>query len=1177
VDGQFEVRVKVHYVNFHTNTPPTSDIQQAKNHIQNILNLHDLYIDYQSDEIHNVISGFNTIDSLRIQFFNNPPVALADNVIHIAIFDKDLVNFSHANQNGTILDASHTPTRTAAVGYPQQGNPDVLNASFAGAMGLALGIYLASPNTLENNNYHSEGSGNCHVSGDFICDTPPLGGNSLDLIDPTTCEMSDPQYSPWYNIMSFHNRRPQCLNQITEEQARKIRYTFSNELDMHKCLNSNSTLQMNDFMVTSMYTEISQNTAWDKPAALLHLKVEEGNTFTTTSRIDFAPGYLEEEPVEGYIHPYISRTAVQDASGQPKDIIFDDGKYYSGIRIEKGAKFVADGALLSSYYSHFGWRGIILVGDRNLPQTPANQALLELKNNSVINMAHEAIYPNDRSTPDGLNYYGNRIPSTTGGYIIASDTEFRNCRRVIGFREYRNIQSAGNEADNISVFEKCFVIHNNDYTFSSRPLGITLNRVNGVKILGCSFENTIQDDSGPNKHLWKGDAIYSESASYFVDQYCADPSCEENIPTTITGYHRGISANRLDNVSRSVSIQNTKFERNFYSAFFSHIDNLDFLKNELHIPHGFDYHNQYASPFPYGLYLQSSTGFHVEANYFTRFDDVTIPIERQPIGIVVSNTLTSSDKIYRNHIDGLDLGIEALGENRTSINPHNGLQFRCNTFDDGDYDIYVPEILHGQVNNVGVHQGYLNKGNNPTENKDLAGNLFSHSSTSPGFWDFENNDNSHFIAYYHHDVSNFRVYPRDDHRLNVITSEATGEDYSPSVSCPSELTESETTGNLRASMRGDLQLMEDDLTLLAQLIDGGNTPELIAQIFTTPESEFYNLYIDLINQSPYLSDQALIEVIHLPDFPDILLRNILIENPQSVHHQNVWDEVLSRNPSLPQYMIDDILNGTDYVSALQLLKGRIAHHRMNAEQKAGRLIRLYGKDYAEGELANNPMDSLLSLYDEIDMPHMYIQKAQLLNYLGLSGASNALQAAIDHPMLENEPMKVEFEAYKDVYEVLFTLSDTITTAQKSLLGGIVDDSLFGASKLAHLILWEYGVADSMLVDPTYFPSSSINKRSQRGPVEKGAKARLNRVKLYPNPASEFTTLYYQLSGIEAEIEYDLLDMAGRVILQGKFTARRVEGAELIHLPQVASGTYLLRITKNGNEVIGTEKLKINRK
>jgi hypothetical protein len=525
----------------------------------------------------------------------------------------------------------------------------------------------------------------------------------------------------------------------------------------------------------------------------------------------------------------------------------------------------------------------------------------------------------------------------------------------------------------------------------------------------------------------------------------------------------------------------------------------------------------------------------------------------------------------------MDLGVLALGKNRTSVNPHNGLQLRCNNFDDGEFDVYIPPTLHGQINNLGVHQGYYSpSGANPTENKDLAGNLFSHSSSSPGFWDFENNDNTHFVAYYHHDPSsNSRVYPRDDHRLNVVASKGDF-DYIPLVSCPSEITESENTATIRSSMRNDLQMLDDDRQLLDELLDGGSTPELIAQIFTTPSSENYDLYVDLINQSPYLSDEVLIEIITRDGFPDILLRNILIENPQSVHHQNVWDAVVNRTPPLPQYMIDDILNGTDYVGALQLLKGRMTHHRMNAHQKATRLTRLYGREYVEGELVNNPLDSLLLLYDELDEPHLYLRKAKLLNYMGLSGVNDALQAAVNHPMLEEEEMKDEFEAYTDIYQVMFAWEgDSLTSGQITTLQGIVQQDFFGASTLAHFMLDEVGAADSMLVDPTYYPTSSINKRRQRGPVEKGAKPVLNRFRLYPNPASEFTTLHYQLSGVGGTLEYDLLDMSGRSLYKGSFKAK-VEGAELIEIPRVASGMYLLRITKNGKEVVGTEKLEIYR-
>ena len=54
-----------------------------------------------------------------------------------------------------------------------------------------------------------------------------------------------------------------------------------------------------------------------------------------------------------------------------------------------------------------------------------------------------------------------------------------------------------------------------------------------------------------------------------------------------------------------------------------------------------------------------------------------------------------------------------------------------------------------------------------------------------------------------------------------------------------------------------------------------------------------------------------------------------------------------------------------------------------------------------------------------------------------------------------------------------------------------------------------------------------------------------------------------------------MDMNGRTIYTNSFNAG-VEGAELLELPDVAPGMYLIRITRNGDEPLGTEKLEIRK-
>lgn len=75
-----------------------------------------------------------------------------------------------------------------------------------------------------------------------------------------------------------------------KEQAIKIRYVLANDINLFNYLSENSTLEFENFMVLPLYNQITTNTVWDKPAATLRVSVEDDATFTTESRIDFAPG-----------------------------------------------------------------------------------------------------------------------------------------------------------------------------------------------------------------------------------------------------------------------------------------------------------------------------------------------------------------------------------------------------------------------------------------------------------------------------------------------------------------------------------------------------------------------------------------------------------------------------------------------------------------------------------------------------------------------------------------------------------------------------------------------------------------------------------------------------------------------------------------------------------------------
>ncbi|MCC5918184.1 MAG: T9SS type A sorting domain-containing protein [Cryomorphaceae bacterium] len=1181
IPGIIEVNVQIHYVHLNTNSVPATVIDNVISEVEEIYGDQDIQINFLNQINHQVYGGLNYLDELHHDYFTNQSGNIAPNALNIAIFDPVLVLtngpfFSYPSSNGVHIHFESIPALLASIAFPDQSNvEEILTGATGGVLGIQMGLFPTNFHLLVPGSigYFVEEENNCNYSGDFICQTS--GGNMVADLK---------------NIMTINNPNITLTRNLTEEQARKIRYNFANDADLYNCLTSNSTLDFDNFMLVPMFAEINSNTTWDKPAATLRIVVKDNATFTVNNRIDFAPGLIYGPSYfQGHFQG-ILRT--QDlSSGYNNEIIFDDSKFLPGISVEAGSKLLVENTSLEGYYSYWPWQGIHGQGNSSAPQTFQNQAVIELKNAKIVK-AHNAFnnFHRDFGTEEVGDY------SSMGSIIFAEDTEFINCRRTAQFLRYYNNHGT-HLANDLSYFRKCKIIHDDDYPFPSKPLGITMYKVNGIQIRGCEFINTITDVEGFHGH--RGDAIVSIDATYTLNIFCDDPECMEPFPSIIAGYQRGITSSKKSHPLKSIRVNNTTFYNNFYGAYFNdQSNNLTFTQNTLIIPEGVNTESPFMSNHPYGLYVHNSRSFTIEENLFTIASAMVMPpppllvpipnpnpsVIREPIGLIVNNTLTASDQIYKNTFEELDLGILALEFNRVGVdnNGNNyysreGLQLRCNDFTDGEYDIYAPEPINSKQNTLAGYQGRIQRNEqNEIINHLLAGNRFSHTNSTSGYYDFEYNaDGSYDIIYFSHDpISEPRVEPRYDHIHDVVNSPA-DVDFSEHISCPSNLNQGGVTISDLASLRVQMEEIESDRVFLGDLIDGGSTPELIAEIFTTPESEFYDLYINLMAESPYLSEEALIEIIHREGFPDILLRNILIENPESYINQAVWDEVLNRTPPLPQFMIDDILNGSDYIGAKQLLQARIVGKQLEAERMANQLIDMLGEDYASGELLT-AVDSAIAIYDLMDMPHYYLQKALLLHAEGLSGVSEALDDMVEHPAVGNGFLKDEFDAIKEVYEIIFAKDDTLSSGQIAALKAIESGSQNAAAATAHFMLALEGLQDSLLVDPTYYPMGSPpHKRNVQDPA-KVEKKSPNHLRLYPNPANDFTTLHYQTTGIGGKTTYQIFDMSGRVVCASSFEAK-VEGAELIELPSLATGMYVLKLFRENGELLGTEKLQIQQR
>jgi hypothetical protein len=840
------------------------------------------------------------------------------------------------------------------------------------------------------------------------------------------------------------------------------------------------------------------------------------------------------------------------------------------IIVEKGASLVVDGGVITRAGKYCGdrWKGIEVHGSPTAAQSPFTQGYVELKNNARLEYAHEAIYLAKRvgSSND---------PDTYGSFVWASNSTFYNCRRACSFYPYKS--PGVFRLPNISYFKECEFLYDEKYPFSSVPLGITMWRVDGVTIEACVFENAIPH----KKH--RGTAITSIGGSYKLHPICLNIHCQgiSQIPTEIRGFQYGVHSTKMGLLpARSISIKNVIFEDNCYAGYIHQRDNLVFTGNQIDIP-DMSFSTAFTSSFPYGLYMSHSSDFEVSNNLFKSNGGASF--FRKPVGFIILYS-PFENMIHKNTFEGNVVAVEALDMNRTSTWKERGFQIRCNDFEGNRLDIYVPNknMFPG---GIAQHQGALGIEGKPAY---AAGNLFSHPTPTTGSDMF--NYHGDEITYFHHDpASEPRVLPRPGHIVNV-TGYDTEVTFDEQTRCRSLLDTGAFGGgggidppfdfvmlNTLRNLKGELTDMHE---LYQQLIDGGDTPELIAQIFTTPGSENYDLYIQLMEQSPYLSDEALIEIIQKPGFPDVLLRNILIENPQSVSNDNVWTALMERDPALPQYMIDDIINGTQSIGGRQFLEAAMGNKSLAVHYAAGKVIRALGRELDSAETGYSVTDTLLAVYDLMDEPRYYLQKAQTLHYFDLSGVSEALDAAKNHPSVTGTEQEAEYAAMADIYEIFFAQEahfDSLNPEQAGILNDIFESGLLGVSITAHQMLFDAGEeVDSLLYDPVYIPEELSERIAPaQKTVAKAVKESPDRFSLYPNPAVQYTVLKYELSGKAKTLHYELLDLQGRVLTGGSFE-NRVKDDHVIELPDLANGRYLFRLYKD-DEVVGSKQLTIFKK
>jgi hypothetical protein len=805
--------------------------------------------------------------------------------------------------------------------------------------------------------------------------------------------------------------------------------------------------------------------------------------------------------------------------------------------VKRGANLLIDGGTLTSACNDL-WLGVEVWGNPSSMQMTNLQGKVELKNGAVIEKAKKAIFcaKNIESSDPDYAY--------TGGIVDARDATFKNNRFSIMLWPYHYTDT--------SKFIRCKFQTTEILADGSSPeYFIVLVSVHGIKIEGCDFECLVEGEPDYKKH---GRGIFAIDAGFEIL-----PNLENNVITSFENLNCGVFALKVFE-DPQIEIYETDFKWNLTGIYASGIETLKLYRNEFlvdidSLPPGTQVFG--------GVYLNYCSGYTIEENNF--HGALFSTGSSTSIGITINNSGDAYNEIYKNTFSYMDIGTLAQNYNRNIKDPYAGLKFKCNVYNQNEYDIAVTGSQGG--NECGISQ-FQGSPNNP------AGNLFSQKGDHPSS-DLDNN--MQYFDYFHHfydstnyDTSQCHWVPR--YYSGNIGIHNTEIDYTDTT-CASHLA-SLRNKELNRSLYVSAFLISDSLeTMLQQLIDGGNTDDLEMEITFAQPDEALELRDQLLEDSPYLSDTILIKSVEKEDvLAPIIVKEIMVANPQSAKSDQVLEALENRDNPLPEYMISEILQGRDTIAHKEILEADLSWWDLQKEVAMNRLISIYRNDTSGVQT-----DSIVNLLENANtLPSTY---RLMMTYFEIDDTISALYTLNNIPQQFNITTSQSFthQHWNDLLEVMLELKrdsliisdlDTIQIAIINNLALFEDlPGCLARNTIHYLGISETGpyylLPDDQLKEAIYKPSIKKDMASIEQPF----------FKIYPNPAKNHIIVEYDIEDIVSQGSLTIYSQEGKVQLKKSLDSSKHHF--IISTKDWPSGLYFFNfITQNNLKQTG--KIIINK-
>ena len=869
---------------------------------------------------------------------------------------------------------------------------------------------------------------------------------------------------------------------------------------------------------------------------------------------------VEDNPFHCSGGPITIATELRIAAGahvNAEDLTFNFGPD-ARLVIDPGGSFECEGCLLTSACEE-RWKGINVRGTasqhQGLSGHPAHQGHLVLRESMVENAVIGAKV--------GAKFVALLGGDQPGGVVQCYNSTFKNCVRGVQFFPYQNfLNTPAQPRRNRSVFSQCVFTADADWPDElDLKAHADLWKVDGIVFYGCTFNNLRTDITESDK---LGMGINSLDANYTVKRWCFYVECgAEAVRSSFTGLDHGIHA-RNSTTTRNFAVEYSDFNNNICGVLTegvtgAHIVHNEFvLGNRAGVDHTGDVDVDIA-PYHRGIYTFRSFAFSVDDNHLVEDANATNSTE----GIVVGYSGGHNDMVFRNSCEGIDDAY--VGEGICAdpdAKPIIGLQFICNENHNNGYNIWNRKIDDPSLqwewddHTFRTVQGGLNR---------PAGNTFDRDLGLPLLSDLHSTANLNHVGYKFWGPGT-SMDPLDVDGQNYSKALA---QYLPPDNClfkyPSY--NPDDPDGMVLSLEDEKLIYGNTRYQYDQLIDGGSTDEVVQEIVGSWPNEAWALRAYLLGRSPFLSAEALQEMVTRNNLPQAMQVEVMIANPDATRQDGfiTWVKVNAPVP-FPEYMLAQVMASWDQRTYRTTLEEQMAEHHANMTQAANALLQYFAQD-----TVGEPTDSLRHAWQRLRTPAARYAEALTCMAQGNYTAANEVVEDIPTEHDLRAPEMVERQRMLDLIAFLHGVQldgrteTELDSAEVAALEALVADAHDRPAVWAqNLLCYAY---ERCRAWPT--GGDGTDWRALQVQDTRGAEPMDPTMNLAPNPAAGWCVATYDLRAMPVSASVEVLDLTGRTLMRMAVPADR--GQALLDTRNLAPGNYTVRLQNNGS-VAATAKL-----